>query len=222
MTITSDAIGRMGEDGVITVLQGKTLRVEATPRTQCIQTITISGSPTGGTFTLTCRGQTTSALSCYATAADVQDALQALSTVGADNVTVYGGPGPSVPYVVMFDGELLGAEVAQMTASSSLTGGSTPAITIAVSSAGGLVLASGSWTAACQLRTDYADTAASTVLALTCSVSSGTVVCTATAAATDAITDLEGKYEIEATNSGTGEVIRVAAGTWQLDQTVVR
>lgn len=220
--LEADAIGRLGEDGVMRVLQGKTLRVEVTPRARCIQTVTISGSPTGGTFTLTCRGQTTAALSVWASAQDVQDALQALTTVGADNVTVTGGPGPSIPYAVSFDGELLGADVAAMTAAGSFTGGSSPAIAVTVSSAGGLVLASGSWTAACQLRTDVADVAVSALLTLTCSVSAGTVTCTATAVQTDGITALSGKWEIEATNLGTGEVIRVAAGDWELDRTVTR
>lgn len=46
---------------------------------------------TGGTYTLSFGGQTTSALAHDATAATVQAALEALSSIGAGNVLVYGG-----------------------------------------------------------------------------------------------------------------------------------
>lgn len=62
--------------------------------------ITISGSPTGGTFTLTVEGQTTTGIAYNATASAVQAALVALSTVGAGNATVTGVAGG--PYTVQF------------------------------------------------------------------------------------------------------------------------
>ena len=43
-----------------------------------VQTVTVNGSPTGGTFTLTFRGATTSGLAYNAAASTVQTALQGL------------------------------------------------------------------------------------------------------------------------------------------------
>jgi hypothetical protein len=98
------------------------------------QTVTITGTPTGGTFTLTWNGQTTSAIAYNATAAAVQSALRALSNMPESGVTVTGGPGPGTPYVVTFTD---GANVAQMTASGSFTGGTTPAVAVTTTTGGG-------------------------------------------------------------------------------------
>lgn len=101
-----------------------------------VQTVTITGTPTGGTFTLTYAGQTTGAIAYNATAATVQAALEALSNVGTGNVAVTGGPGPGTPYVVTFQGALGHTNVAIMTATGSLTGGASPAVGIAETTAG--------------------------------------------------------------------------------------
>lgn len=94
-----------------------------------VQTATITGGPTGGTFTLTFSGQTTSGLAFNATGATVQTAFLALSSVGAGNATVTGGAGG--PYVITFVGTLAGAARASITASAgSLTGGTSPGVTI--------------------------------------------------------------------------------------------
>src|SRR5262249_41925037 len=50
-----------------------------------VQTVTLTGNPTGGTFTLTFSGQTTAAIAYNASAATVQSALQALSSIGSGN-----------------------------------------------------------------------------------------------------------------------------------------
>lgn len=85
-----------------------------------VQTVTISA--TGGTFTLTFSGQTTSAIAWNASAATVQTALQALSSIGSGNATVTGSAGG--PYTVTFVGDLGLSNVAAMTGSgASLTGG---------------------------------------------------------------------------------------------------
>jgi len=102
-----------------------------------VQTITITGAPTGGTFTITFTGQTTSAIPYNATAAAVATAINALSSVGAGVVTVTGGPGPATPYVVTFGGQYAGTDVASMTATGSFTGGTTPAIAVTVNTPGG-------------------------------------------------------------------------------------
>jgi hypothetical protein len=82
------------------------------------QTVTITGGPTGGTFTLTYGGQTTATIAYNAAASAVRTALGAISSVGgAGNVSVTGGPGPTTPYVVTFKGALGMTDVALMTAS---------------------------------------------------------------------------------------------------------
>jgi hypothetical protein len=99
------------------------------------QTVTITGTPTGGTFTLTWDGQTTAAIAYNASASAVQSALLALSNMPESGVSVTGGPGPGTPYTVTFPD---GKNVSQMTASgASLTGGTTPAVTVATATAGG-------------------------------------------------------------------------------------
>lgn len=108
---------------------------DADPGVNEQQTVTITGSPTGGTFTLTFGGQTTSAIAYNATAATVEAALEALSTIGQGNVQVTGSAGG--PYTVEFVGALAKTNVAAMTASgASLTGGTTPGVTIATATAG--------------------------------------------------------------------------------------
>lgn len=106
-----------------------------------VQTATITGGPTGGTFTLTWSGQTTAAIAYNATAAAVQAALEALSNIAPGDVTVTGAAGG--PYTVTWGGVHLGDDVAAMTASgTNLTGGTTPGVTIATTTAGGAAGAS--------------------------------------------------------------------------------
>lgn len=101
------------------------------------QTVTITGTPTGGTFTLSYGGQTTAGIAYNATASAVQTALRALSTIGSGGVSVTGGPGPGTAYVVTFTGILGGSNITQMTASAaSLTGGTSPAVTVTTTTPG--------------------------------------------------------------------------------------
>jgi hypothetical protein len=67
-----------------------------------VQTITITGTPTGGTFTLTFAGATTSAIAYNASAATVQTALEALSTIGSGNVLCAGGALPGAAVTATF------------------------------------------------------------------------------------------------------------------------
>lgn len=103
-------------------------------RTNEVQTVTITGGPTGGTFTLSFGGQTTAPIAHDALASDVAAALVALSTVG-NNVTVTGAAGG--PYTVTFVRSLGGMDVDQLVASASFTGGTAPAIAVATTTAGG-------------------------------------------------------------------------------------
>jgi flagellar hook protein FlgE len=88
------------------------------------QTVSIAGAPTGGTFTLTYDGQTTAAIAWNASSADVNTALEALSNIGAGNVTSTGGALPGTAVAVEFTGALAGQDVSLMTIdTTNLTGG---------------------------------------------------------------------------------------------------
>lgn len=113
-----------------------TLTSATTPANE-VQTVTITGTPTGGTFTLTFNGATTAAIAYNATAAAVDTALELLSTIGTNGVTVAGGPGPGTPYTVTFSGTTLAAQdVPQMTAAGSFTGGTSPTIAVTTTTPG--------------------------------------------------------------------------------------
>lgn len=103
-----------------------------------IQTITVDAA--GGTFTVTFDAEETAALDFDILAADLQTALEGLSTIGAGNVSVSGGPGDAggtTPYVVEFIGDLAGANQAAMTTdATNLTGGAGTAV-VATTQAGG-------------------------------------------------------------------------------------
>jgi hypothetical protein len=102
-----------------------------------VQTVTITGTPTGGTFTLTFSGQQTAAIAYNANAAAVQTALENLSNLVPGDVTVGGGPGPGTPYTVTFTGASYGStDVSVMTAASSFTGGTSPATAVTTTTPG--------------------------------------------------------------------------------------
>jgi hypothetical protein len=83
-----------------------------------VQTLTITA--TGGTYTLTFNGQTTTAIAFNANAATIQTAFTALSTVGAGNATVTG----TGPFVFTFQNALGEQDVSAITVGTgSLTGG---------------------------------------------------------------------------------------------------
>lgn len=100
------------------------------------QMVTLNNTPTGGTFTLTLSGQTTSALAYNALAATVEAALEALSTIGSGNVSISGSAGG--PYTVEFIGDLADENVPAMTGDgTSLTGeGDQPTVAIATAQSG--------------------------------------------------------------------------------------
>lgn len=98
--------------------------------TSQIQTVKLTGSPTGGTFTLTVGGQTTAAIAYNATTTAVQAALAALSTVGSGNVLVTGTlltdtNGFDVAWVGS-----LGSSTLAITTAATLTGGTSPNSTV--------------------------------------------------------------------------------------------
>lgn len=92
--------------------------------------LTISGGPTGGTFTMTYGGQTTAAIPYNAGAADVQAALEALSNVAPGDVYAYGGNLPGGIIYIEGRGNLAASNLTAPTTTDSLTGGSTPATAV--------------------------------------------------------------------------------------------
>jgi hypothetical protein len=82
-----------------------------------IQTVTLAksvGNPTGGTWTLTFNGSTTTAIPWNADGAAVQVIMRLLPTINGANVDVTGAAGG--PYTVEFTGTLAGVDQPLMTA----------------------------------------------------------------------------------------------------------
>lgn len=102
-----------------------------------VQTVSISGSPTGGSFTLA-NGPLAQAEAppWNATAAVLQAAIQAGLPAGASCVCT-GGPLPATPIAVTFTGGLAQAPQNAMTVSANnLTGGTNPAASVAHTTVG--------------------------------------------------------------------------------------
>lgn len=137
-----DAYGIAGVDGrnpsfiqrVMAAVVTAAINVYA-ETTNDIQTITITGTPTGGTFTLTFSGQTTGSIAFNASAGTVQQAIGALSNV-VNSVVVTGGPGPGTAFVVTFISTLGSSPQNAMTATPSFTGGSSPSVSVAHTTVG--------------------------------------------------------------------------------------
>lgn len=101
-----------------------------------IQTLKITGTPTGGTFTLTVGGQTTSALPYNATTAQVQAALALLTTVGTGNVLVTGTLiSDANGFDISWVGTKFGTSLT-LTSTPTLTGGTTPLAPVTLKTAG--------------------------------------------------------------------------------------
>ena len=87
-----------------------------------IQLVTPAGLITGGTWTITYDGQTTSALAHNANAATITAALVALSNVASGDMVATGGPISSAPVTITVAGALAATNVAEVTVdASSLT-----------------------------------------------------------------------------------------------------
>jgi hypothetical protein len=115
-----------------------------------VQTILFGGTPTGGTFTLTFDGHTTSAITWSSTNAtlvsNIDTALEALPNIGSGGVTT-GSTGTLTNGIGTVSVTFAGAnvsklDVATLTYSSSLTG-TNPTITIAESTVGTLATGRG-------------------------------------------------------------------------------
>jgi len=84
-----------------------TYTVQERTGTNEVQTINIDQTASSGNFTLNFDGQVTANLLWNSTNAAVAAALEGLSTIGANNVTVTGGPGPDTDWVVTFAVDLV-------------------------------------------------------------------------------------------------------------------
>ena len=103
-----------------------------------VQTLTITGTPTGGTFKLEYKGQRTAAIAYNAAAAAVQSALEALPSIGTGGVTGGGGALPGTPVTITFAGTNTAARAQPLitVVESALTGGTTPAAAVAETTPG--------------------------------------------------------------------------------------
>ena len=104
--------------------------------TDAVQTVALTGGPTGGTFTLSFGGSTTGAIAYNASAATVQTALAGLASIGSGNVQVSAAVGGG--WEVRFTGTKAGAYLTAITGNGAgLTGGSPASVSVATVSAGG-------------------------------------------------------------------------------------
>jgi hypothetical protein len=93
--------------------------------TSAVQLVTVTGTPTGGTFTLSFAGQITAPIAFNASAAAVQAALEALSIISAGNVSVSGAG----PFTVSFVNALATTPVPTIVGNgTNLTGGTAPSV----------------------------------------------------------------------------------------------
>lgn len=145
VALTNDTLNNPSSDGVTWVESVAADRywdssVVPVIQAECdeIQSVVLTGAPTGGTFTLTFGGNTTAGIAWNAAASAVQTALNALASIGANGVTCSGGPLPATPVLVEFTGaSLKDANQATMTFSGAgLTGGSSPNVSVTVTQNG--------------------------------------------------------------------------------------
>ncbi|HEY2334973.1 MAG TPA: hypothetical protein VGH58_08205 [Solirubrobacterales bacterium] len=117
-------------DGGLYVAEGERVAVYVNE----LQTVSLNGLITGGTFKLEFEGQATTSLPYNATAAEIQAALTALSTIGVGNVEVV-MPSPGV-FSVFFVGKFAFTDVPTMGSSNSLTGSENPRVNVSETSKG--------------------------------------------------------------------------------------
>ena len=94
-----------------------------------VQSLLVSGEPTGGSFTLTTSAPLpvgiTPPIPYNATAAEVQSALE--SIIRASNISVTGGPVHTAGVIITFQGDYAAEGIPNLIATSSLLGARAPA-----------------------------------------------------------------------------------------------
>ncbi len=106
-----------------------------------VQTLTITGTPTSGSFTLTFidlngDAHTTAAIAFNASAADVKTALVNLDVIESGDVTTTGGALPGSGVVITFRENWKDVALTPMTTTDSLAGGTAPATHVAHTTTG--------------------------------------------------------------------------------------
>ena len=112
----------------------------------CVQTLTFTGTPTGGTFKLSFKGAITAAITYTQTAAtlasNIQTALNALSTIGASGVSVAANSGSPI---ITFSGSALAGmalplvEFVTHNGANALSDGTSPSASVAMTTVGGFL-----------------------------------------------------------------------------------
>jgi hypothetical protein len=135
-----------------------------------VVTLTEATNITAGTYTLTFGGQTTAAIAWDATAAQVQAALEALSTIGTGNVSVTGMSGglTAAPATITFINDLGYQDVGALTSTQS---GLTGTFNIAVATAG-VAATYGTWKEYSAASTDGSQTGPCRILQYACATDS--------------------------------------------------
>lgn len=107
-----------------------------------VQSVAITGGPTGGTFTLTFtdpagKARTTAGIAFSATAAAVQTALEALDNVPVGSIIATGGALPGAAVTLTFGDAFADEDIPQLTGDGTgLTGGTSPAVVVTTTTAG--------------------------------------------------------------------------------------
>jgi hypothetical protein len=100
----------------------------ASPATNEVQTLTISGTPTGGTFRLRMTSARTAPIAYNAAASAVQTALLGTPPFATGDVSVSGSALPGNTQLVSIAGRYLTAPAPTLSTASALTGGTSPAV----------------------------------------------------------------------------------------------
>lgn len=100
-----------------------------------VQRVAITGTPTGGTFTLSFNGRTTAPIAYNATPAAVRDALRALQNVPDSALTQAGAALPGGTVDITFTG-LPGNQPRMQADSAGLTGGTNPTVVVTTTTPG--------------------------------------------------------------------------------------
>lgn len=103
-----------------------------------VQTLTITGTPTGGTFRLKFGPFVTAEIAYNAAAAAVDTALEALPAIGTGGVVCAGGALPGTPVTITFSGAGLARRPQPLitVVNAAFTGGTNPAAAVAETTPG--------------------------------------------------------------------------------------
>ena len=130
-TVTSaDGTEDFADDGIVAAIHDLAIESRGTATAE-VQTVTLPGGPTGGTFTLSFRGETTKAMSNAVTRSEMEYELEALNNIGVGNVVCSGGALPGAGIVVTFAGDLGKSNLPLLVgANVDLSGGSSTVVTV--------------------------------------------------------------------------------------------